>query len=232
MNYHAFFLIFIMLLNSTSLASNQCGQLESIYPKFSKFLATKIKDFIKTYGEFTLYQLKKEHLKEICINQTEQEMQRKLFASDQMIPFVIDRSCNIYFPGKSVKGKIPNHAVLAAQMEIIGGGKIQCRKNSRGESHFYITNMSSRYCFSFAHLDRLLFRLMKLGISAKDVFLKFKQAKFCAQNFDRAIKYQEILKGKRFLHGYKKSHIYRGDRFLVLTNSTKKNDQNPGNNTR
>jgi len=191
-----------------------------IYPKFSKYLKSKRDDFIKAHGQFTIKELDLNYLDSTCISPRHLQS-IKLFSSKMSTPFAINQKKQVIYGSVLSKNKvIVPHRVIAADRLIVGGGIIKCvrrfpRKSTK-EQLFYITNYSTRYCFDFENLRPLVKNLLAQGISQKNIFLKFKQEKFCSEASQKAD--QNILdyQSKMYQFGYKKSHIFNAHQFFKL----------------
>ncbi|MFT6068426.1 MAG: hypothetical protein ACJAT2_000193 [Bacteriovoracaceae bacterium] len=212
------FLTYIILTSSITLAADCSSTHPSVFPKFSKFVTEKHDSFIKENGKFKLLSISKSDLKEFCEKGIPVK-NNKLFSSQTMTDLIITRDCKSKIGGRAELTKItPNHPVLAAKFDIIGGGQIECvgKKSNPEDNLIYLTNHSSRYCFPFENLKYSVKELLKFGIKREKIFIKFKQAKFCKQKASRVDRYLKIIEKKSYDFGLKKSHIYRADQFLRL----------------
>ena len=72
-------------------------------------------------------------------------------------------------------------------------------------------------CFSFSKLKFFVQELYKVGVPLRNIFLKFKQKRFCKDKTQGVGKYRKVVQRKSYDLGFQKSHILRADQFLKLS---------------
>ncbi len=208
--------IFILILSfAGSLSSyGKCSYDKTVKPVFVKNRKSFRDGFIKKNGPFKTYQKISEFKKNLCKMSL---TANRSFKSSNMYSFIVTKKCQVIGSLIASSGAKVKHVALTGDMEIVGGGEINCTKNQE----FKITNSSSQYCFPIQPISELIKQLIDSNVPSTKIYIKFKQKKFCTIKKDRQLKYSQIISGKYLDFGYKKNHIYNGDEFLKKVTPSK-----------
>ena len=173
-------------------------------------ISSKRKDYEKLNGKLVEKKFSKDLVREVCtfLSNGAYANDTKIFSRMSSVSFLIEKSCSTSFVFQKTGEKALNLTVLAGDKKVVGGGFFQCRNGK-----IYISNNSSRYCFPIEPIEILVHRLLKTGINSSDIYIKFKQKKFCAK--EKTIDVAS-LRSKRYRFGYQKSHILNADQFLNI----------------
>lgn len=200
-------LIFLFFCGLSPALASDCKDSPQVLPRYSKFVASKKMDYEKLNGKIKYQEFSVENLKKIC-NFVNLKNPTKLFSRSSSVSFIVKSDCRSNLVFQKPNEKALNHTILAGEDKIIGGGYIQCK-----DGNYYITNNSSRYCFPIEPLRHVIQELKNQKIREEEIFVKFKQKKFCAKSENEKL---ETKRSKKYLFGYKKSHIINGRNFLNL----------------
>jgi len=198
-------LLFAINFNVLGLSSDCNPSINLIEPRFIKDKRLFNEEFEKKHGKFKRIKNIKEYISQICTESQKIKTSKK-FGSKNSYPFVYTRNCKFKGGIRSLGGKKLKHVNLGHDQEVIAGGKMSCIDNK-----LYISNDSRQYCFPLERLGILVKKVVKIR---SEVFIKHKQAKFCALNVTRFKKYKDIISGKGLDFGYKKNHVYSAKEFL------------------